>query len=102
MRSWGHQCRRGESTSAARFRLLHAVDTSTASGLRDHALLLMMSTYGLGAGEMIRLQLRDIDWNAGTLQMSHSLEHAHPGRAPGRGRDYRSDCLAQQRPEAPL
>lgn len=51
-------------------RLLRAVDTSTARGLRDHALLLIMSTYGLGAGEVIRLQLQDIDWNAGTLQMS--------------------------------
>ncbi|WP_454743906.1 tyrosine-type recombinase/integrase [Cupriavidus necator] len=51
-------------------RLLHAVDTSTARGLRDHALLLMMSTYGLGAGEVIGLQLEDIDWDAGTLQMS--------------------------------
>lgn len=51
-------------------RLLRAVDTSTARGLRDHALLLMMSTYGLGAGEVIRLQLHDIDWTAGTLQMS--------------------------------
>ena len=51
-------------------RLLRAVDTSTACGLRDYALLLMMSTYGLGAGEVIGLQLQDIDWNAGTLQMS--------------------------------
>jgi len=51
-------------------RLLRAVDTRSARGLRDHALLLMMSTYGLGAGEAIRLQLQDIDWNAGTLQMS--------------------------------
>lgn len=51
-------------------RLLRAVDTSTARGLRDHALLLMMSSYGLGAGEVIGLQLQDIDWNAGTLQMS--------------------------------
>jgi integrase/recombinase XerD len=51
-------------------RLLRAVDTSTAGGLRDHAMLLMMSTYGLGAGEVIGLQLHDIDWNAGTLQMS--------------------------------
>ena len=51
-------------------RLLRAVDTSTARGLRDHAMLLMMSTYGLGAGEVIRLQLEDIDWNVGTLRMS--------------------------------
>ena len=51
-------------------RLLRAADASTARGLRDHALLLMMSTYGLGAGEVIRLQLQDIDWSAGTLQMT--------------------------------
>lgn len=51
-------------------RLLRAIDTSTAEGLRDHALLLMMSAYGLGAGEVIRLQLQDIDWKAATLQMS--------------------------------
>jgi len=50
-------------------RLLGAVDTSSARGLRDHALLLMMSTYGFGAGEVIRLQLQDIDWNANTLRV---------------------------------
>ena len=49
-------------------RLLRSVDTSTARGLRDHALLLLMSTYGLGAGEVIRLQLQDINWSAGTLK----------------------------------
>lgn len=50
-------------------RLLRAVDTSSARGLRDHALLLMMSTYGFGAGEVIRLQLEDIDWAAATLKI---------------------------------
>lgn len=50
-------------------RLLRAVDTSSARGLRDHALLLMMSTYGFGAGEVIGLQLQDIDWNVGTLNV---------------------------------
>jgi integrase/recombinase XerD len=48
-------------------RLLRAVDRSTARGLRDYALLLLMSTYGLGAGEAIRLQFDDIDWVAGTI-----------------------------------
>lgn len=51
-------------------RLLRAVDTSTARGRRDRALLLMMSTYGLGAGEVIGLQLEDIDWDTGTLQVT--------------------------------
>lgn len=50
--------------------LLRAVDTSTARGLRDHALLLMMSTYGLGAGEVIRLTFDDIDWNAPTFRVA--------------------------------
>lgn len=58
-------------------RLLRAVDTSTARGLRDHALLLMMSAYGLGAGEVIGLQLQDIDWNASTLQMSRPKTGVH-------------------------
>jgi integrase/recombinase XerD len=50
-------------------RLLRAVDTSSARGLRDHALLLMMSTYGFGAGEVIGLQLQDIDWSVGTIKV---------------------------------
>jgi site-specific recombinase XerD len=50
-------------------RLLRAVDTSSARGLRDHTLLVMMSTYGFGAGEAIGLQLQDIDWNASTLNV---------------------------------
>ncbi|MGE0580191.1 MAG: tyrosine-type recombinase/integrase [Reyranella sp.] len=50
-------------------RLLRSVDTSSRGDLRDHALLLMMSTYGFGAGEVIRLQLQDIDWTAATLHV---------------------------------
>lgn len=58
-------------------RLLRAVDTSSARGLRDHALLLMMSVYGFGAGEVIGLQLHDIDWNAPIRSTS-----CGPRRAP--------------------
>jgi integrase len=49
--------------------LLRAVDRSSPRGLRDYALLLLMSTYGFGSGEVIRLQLQDIDWNAATLKV---------------------------------
>jgi hypothetical protein len=34
---------------------------STAKGLCDYALLLMMSTYSLGAGEAIRMEFDDSD-----------------------------------------
>jgi integrase/recombinase XerD len=50
-------------------RLLRAIDTSTALGLRDYALLLMMSIYGCGAGEAIRLEIDNIDWSAATLKL---------------------------------
>ncbi len=50
-------------------RLLGAVDQSTRLGRRDFALLLLMATYGLGAGEVGALTLDDIDWHAGTLRI---------------------------------
>jgi len=51
-------------------RLLGAVDQSARVGRRDFALLLLMATYGLGAGEVIGLTLEDIDWRAGTLRVT--------------------------------
>jgi len=50
-------------------RILRAIDRTTAKGRRDYALLLMMSVYGLGAGEVIRISLEDIDWQAGTIRI---------------------------------
>ena len=50
-------------------RILHAVDRSTPNGQRDYAILLLMSTYGLGAGEVIRIRLDDIDWRAASLRV---------------------------------
>lgn len=50
-------------------RILRAIDRSTPLGRRDYALLLLMGTYGLGAGETIRITLDDIDWRAATLRI---------------------------------
>jgi len=50
-------------------RILQAVERTTACGQRDYALLLLMSSYGLGAGEVIGLTLEDIDWRAATLRI---------------------------------
>lgn len=51
-------------------RILDAIDRSTAGGRRDYALLLLMSVYGLGAGEVLGLRLEDIDWHAGVLHVT--------------------------------
>ena len=56
-------------------RILRAVDQRSACGRRDYALLLMMSIYGLGAGEVIRLTLEDIDWHAATLHVVRPKTH---------------------------
>jgi integrase/recombinase XerD len=50
--------------------LLRAVDRATPIGRRDYALLLMMTQYGCGAGEVIRLKLEDIDWHGGRLRLT--------------------------------
>lgn len=44
----------------------------SARGRRDYAILTLLATYGLRAGEIVHLQLRDIDWRAETLLIRHS------------------------------
>jgi len=41
-------------------------------GLRDHAILLLLATYGMRAGEITRLQLGDIDWRADSIFVRHT------------------------------
>lgn len=50
-------------------RILRAVDRSSRTGRRDYAILLMMSVYGLGAGEVIGVTLDDINWRAQTVRI---------------------------------
>jgi integrase/recombinase XerD len=46
-------------------------------GLRDYAILQLLASYGLRAGEVSRLRLDDIDWHAETLHIRHSKTGAH-------------------------
>jgi integrase/recombinase XerD len=48
-------------------RLLASINRRTATGCRDYAILLSLARLGLRAGEVARLELEDIDWNAGSL-----------------------------------
>ena len=51
-------------------RILSSIDRSTTGGRRDYALLLLMSVYGMGAGEVIRLSLDDINWRGAILHVT--------------------------------
>jgi site-specific recombinase XerD len=42
--------------------VLRSCDLTTALGRRDHAILLLLARLGLRAGEVVRLELQDIDW----------------------------------------
>ena len=44
----------------------------SAIGLRDYAMLLLLATYGLRAGEVTRLRMEDIDWREERLRIRHS------------------------------
>jgi signal transduction histidine kinase len=42
-------------------------DRQTSTGRRDYAILLLLARLGLRAGEVVALQLDDIDWRAGEI-----------------------------------
>ena len=48
-------------------RVLAACERSTACGKRDYAILLLLARLGLRAGEIVALQLDDLDWVNGQL-----------------------------------
>jgi site-specific recombinase XerD len=49
--------------------LLASINRRTATGRRDYAILLLLARLGLRAGEVVRLEVDDIDWNAGSLRV---------------------------------
>jgi integrase/recombinase XerD len=49
----------------------------TIAGRRDYAILMLLATYGLRAGEITTLRLDDIDWRKDVLRVRHSKTGAH-------------------------
>lgn len=49
--------------------LLARVDRRTPIGRRDYAILLLLARLGLRSGEVVFLELDDLDWNAGHLRV---------------------------------
>jgi site-specific recombinase XerD len=49
--------------------LIASCDSSTALGIRDRAILLLLARLGLRAGDIVQLRLRDIDWRGGLIQV---------------------------------
>jgi site-specific recombinase XerD len=54
-------------TEAEAAALLAACDRTTAQGLRDYAIVLILKRIGLRAGETAALKLEDVDWPSGIV-----------------------------------
>jgi integrase/recombinase XerD len=50
-------------------RILRAINVRRGLGPRDFAIFLMMAMYGMGVGEIIGLELEDIDWVGRTIRV---------------------------------
>lgn len=53
-------------------RVLQTCDRQTAVGRRNHAILLLLARLGLRAGEILALELDDIQWRAGEILVRSS------------------------------
>ena len=51
-------------------RVLASCDRASAVGQRDYAILLLLARLGLRAGDIVQLQLRDIDWKGAWIHVS--------------------------------
>jgi integrase len=56
-------------------RAIDAIETTTPSGIRDRAMLLLLATTGLRNRELRQLELGDIRWRAGELILRHTKGH---------------------------
>jgi integrase/recombinase XerD len=52
--------------------LLRSVDRTSAMGLRDYAMFLLIATYGLRVSEVVAITLDDIRWRQGSLRIHQS------------------------------
>jgi integrase/recombinase XerD len=49
--------------------LLRSIDVTSAIGLRDYAIFILIATYGLRASEVVALTLDDVAWRKGVLRI---------------------------------
>jgi integrase len=49
----------------------------TPAGLRDHAILRLLATYGLRSGEIRNMRIEDIDWRTEAIRVRHSKTQAY-------------------------
>jgi len=80
--------------------LIASLDSSSPRGLRDRAIILCVARLGLRAGEVVRLQLEDLDWASSTVRV-RTRKTGHGALLPLTGEvgAALADYLQDARPE---
>ena len=81
-------------------RLLSTCDTTTRTGRRDRAVLLMLARLGVRAVDVANLDIDDIDWSAARLWVSSKSRRREALPLPQDVGDALLDYLANGRPDA--
>jgi integrase len=80
-----------------------AQEDRTPKGIRDYAILMLLSTYGLRAGEITGLRLEDVDWRRDIIHIRHKKTGAISDLpllpAPG---EALLQYLQESRPQTPF
>jgi len=81
-------------------RLIGSLDTSSARGLRDRAVILCVARLGLRSGEVAALRLDDIEWRQATVRV-RARKTGHGARLPLTAEvgEALADYLQRGRPE---
>jgi len=81
--------------------IVAAHDTSTVTGLRNHAIVLVLARLGLRAAEVGALCLEDLDWRAGQLIVRGKSCRDDPLPLPADVGEAIAAYLSDGRPETP-
>ncbi|WP_244797713.1 MULTISPECIES: tyrosine-type recombinase/integrase [Caballeronia] len=83
-------------------RIVNSCDLETDTGVRNHAILLLLARLGLRGGEIVALCLEDIDWRSAELRLIGKSRREVRLRLPQDAGDALLKYLASIRPPAPV
>jgi len=82
--------------------LINSCDSTTSTGIRDHAILLLLARLGLRAGDIVTLRIADIDWQHGTLRVCGKGRREANLPLPQDVGDALLRYLTEARPDVPI
>jgi integrase/recombinase XerD len=82
--------------------LINSCDTTTPTGIRDRAILLLLARLGLRAGDIMGLRIDDIDWQQGSLRVCGKGRREAKLPLPQDVGDALLKYLTEGRPDVPI